>query len=216
MPAVLRRGEIAGIIRGFRRTGLIPLNVIHYPHPTLRYPSKPIRRVDRDLMDTIRGMFDLMYEHQGVGLAANQIDLPLQLFVINPAGRRGEGEELVFINPVVTSPKGRDEAEEGCLSLPEITAPVVRPSSVRVSAFDASGREIDLLAEDFLARIVQHEYDHLQGVLFIDRLAPSTRQQLEPELEEFELEYRAHQQSGKVPPETDILARLQAIEKNYC
>ncbi len=192
------------------------MQVIHYPHPTLRYPSKPIRRVDRELQATIQRMFELMYEHEGVGLAANQVDLPLQLFVVNTTGKQGEGQELVFINPVISSPKGRDEAEEGCLSLPTINANVVRPSSVQVTAYDADGNEIDMIADGFLARVLQHENDHLQGILFIDRIPESTQQLMLPELDEFEIEFRAHQQSGKIPSDAEILKRLKKIEEQYC
>lgn len=192
------------------------MNVLHYPHPALRYSSKPVRRVDRELHEIIRQMFALMYQHEGVGLAANQVDLPLQLFVINTAGRPGEGEERVFINPVISSPKGIDEAEEGCLSLPSLNANVARPGSVRVRAFDASGREIDELIDGFLARVVQHENDHLQGVLFIDRIPEATRQQLRPDLEAFELEFQAAQQSGQIPSHDQILRRLREIEQQYC
>lgn len=192
------------------------MDVIHYPHPTLRYPAKPIRRVDQELQETIRRMFELMYAHEGVGLAANQVDLPLQLFVVNTAGKPGEGEERVFINPVISSPKGRDEAEEGCLSLPALNANVVRPNSIRISAYDAAGNEIDQVVEGFLARVLQHENDHLQGILFIDRIPDSTRQQLLPDLEAFELEFRAHQQSGKIPSHDQIIARLKQIEQQYC
>jgi len=192
------------------------LEVIHYPHPTLRYPAKPIRRVDQELQQTIRRMFELMYQHEGVGLAANQVDLPLQLFVINPAGKPGEGEERVFINPVVSSPKGKDQAEEGCLSIPSLNAEVMRPLSVRITAYDASGNEIDEVVDGFLARVIQHEYDHLQGVLFIDRIPETTLQQMQPELEEFEMEFRAHQESGKIPSNEQIIARLKQIEQQYC
>jgi peptide deformylase len=196
--------------------GIPPLQVIQYPHPTLRYPAKPIRRVDRELQDVIRRMFELMYEHEGVGLAANQVDLPLQLFVVNASGKRGEGEERVFINPVISSPKGKDEAEEGCLSLPAVHAQVARPSSVRITAYDASGQAIDEIVDGFLARVLQHEYDHLQGMLFIDRIPPSTLQQLRQDLEAFELEFRAQQQSGRIPSDAEILRRLQHFEQKYC
>src|SRR4051794_6351868 len=102
------------------------MKVIRYPHPTLRHVSKPLKRIDAGLNDIVREMFDLMYEHRGVGLAANQVDLPYRLFVVNLSGKRGEGEELVFINPVLTKPRGLAEAEEGCLSLPELYAQVKR------------------------------------------------------------------------------------------
>jgi peptide deformylase len=192
------------------------VQVIFYPHPTLRYRAKPVRRVDRELQDTIRRMFELMYQHEGVGLAANQIDLPLQLFVVNAAGKPGEGQERVFINPVISSPKGRDEADEGCLSLPEIHAPVTRPSSVRITAYDATGQAIDEVVDGFLARVLQHEYDHLQGMLFIDRISPATLQQLRPELEAFELEFRAQQRAGQTPSDEEILERLKTYEQKYC
>ena len=90
------------------------MEIVQYPHPTLRHKSKPINRVDRELKEIVSEMFKLMYEAKGIGLAANQVDLPIQLFIINLKSDPNEGEELVFINPVVTSPKGSDEAEEGC------------------------------------------------------------------------------------------------------
>lgn len=192
------------------------MDIVHYPHPALRYSSKPLRRVDRALHDIIRQMFELMYRHEGVGLAANQVALPLQLFVVNAAGREGEGVERVFINPVISSPKGKDEAEEGCLSLPALNAKVVRPSSVRITAYDAQGNEIDEVVDGFMARIVQHENDHLQGVLFIDRVAESARAALLQELEEFELEFRAHQESGRIPSAQAIRDQLKDYEQKYC
>ena len=82
------------------------LKVIRYPHPTLRHVSKPVKRIDADLQAIVRRMFELMYEHKGVGLAANQVDLPYRLFIVNLTGKRGEGQELVFINPILTRPRG--------------------------------------------------------------------------------------------------------------
>ena len=113
-------------------------------------------------------MFVLMYKANGIGLAANQVDLPLQLFVINLGGNPEEGEERVFINPVISQPRGQAEGEEGCLSIPEVNGTVLRPEKIHVSAFDLSGTEIDETANGLLARAIQHEYDHLHGVLFID------------------------------------------------
>ena len=105
------------------------MEIVHYPHPTLRHQSKPVRRVDTELREIVREMFRLMYEAEGVGLAANQVDLPLRLFVVNLGTERGEDKELVFINPVISGPKGNDEAEEGCLSIPKVYAPVRRPAA---------------------------------------------------------------------------------------
>ncbi len=192
------------------------MDVIHYPHPTLRHASRPLRRVDATIKSIVAEMFDLMYAHEGVGLAANQVDLPIQLFVANPSGKRGEGEEMVFINPVLSHPKGRAEAEEGCLSLPALYGTVARPDQIRVRAYDLAGKEIDQVVDKYLARIIQHEVDHLQGVLFIDRLPASTLEQMRSALEAFELDYRAHQASGKLPPEERIRQRLTEFASQYC
>jgi len=105
----------------------LSLQIIHYPHPTLRHVSKPLARVDAELRAWVAEMFDLMYEHEGVGLAANQVDLPYRLFVCNPSGDQSEKEsECVFINPVIVKGSGQHEHDEGCLSIPGIHAPVVR------------------------------------------------------------------------------------------
>ena len=109
-------------------------------------------------------MFELMYDAKGVGLAANQVDLPFRLFVTNLAGAPDEGEEMVFINPVVERPKGNTEQDEGCLSLPEVYAPVRRPERITVSAYDLSGNEINGEIDGIMARVVQHETDHLDAV----------------------------------------------------
>ena len=155
--------------------GKFILEIVPYPHPTLRYRSKPVRRVDRQLKSIVREMFELMYDARGIGLAANQVDLPLQLFIINISGNPDEGEELVFINPVIEMPKGTSQAEEGCLSLPGIYADVLRPAQIRISAYDLSGNAVEMTCDNLLARALQHEYDHLQGVLFIDRVADSEK-----------------------------------------
>src|SRR5881227_4418245 len=95
------------------------MEIVTYPHPTLRRVSRPLRRVDAELRQKIREMFDLMYAAKGIGLAANQVDLPLRLFIVNLEAKPDAGEELVFINPVISLPRGgTEEMEEGCLSLP--------------------------------------------------------------------------------------------------
>jgi peptide deformylase len=115
------------------------LRIVKYPHPALRHKSKPLRRVDGELKNTIREMFDLMYEQKGVGLAANQVDLPYRLFVLNLEGDPAKGEEHVFLNPVIAKRHGTVEAEEGCLSFPEIYAPVKRATKITVSAYNLDG-----------------------------------------------------------------------------
>ncbi len=157
-----------------------------------------------------------MYEAKGVGLAANQVDLPFQLFIINEKADPIEGEELVFINPVIQKPKGREEKEEGCLSIPGIYESVDRPTQIHVSAFALDGSPIDMTVDGMLARIIQHEYDHVQGTLFIDRIAESTYKQIDGLLEEFEIDFQAGQASGKYGSDEEIAARLKQLEEEFC
>ncbi|MEM7453055.1 MAG: peptide deformylase [Planctomycetota bacterium] len=192
------------------------LQIVSYPHPTLRYKSKTIKRVDAGLKKIVAEMFQLMYEARGIGLAANQVGLPIQLFVINVSGDPDSGEELVFINPVISSPKGSSEAEEGCLSIVGVNADVTRPAQIHVSAYDLTGNQLDFTADGLLARAIQHEFDHLQGVLFIDRISESAKRQLSGELDSFELEFRGFQASGKVPDEQTIIRDRDEFEKRYC
>lgn len=161
-------------------------------------------------------MFALMYEANGVGLAANQVDLPFQLFVVNEKADPNEGEELVFINPVITKPKGRESKEEGCLSIPGIHESVDRPTSIHVSAYALDGSPIDQVFDGMLARIIQHEFDHVQGTLFVDRIAEPTFKQIDGILEEFEIDFQALQASGKYGTNQEIAARLKELEDKFC
>lgn len=190
-----------------------PLRIIQYPHPTLRHVSKPLKRVDPELRDTITRMFELMYEAKGVGLAANQVDLPYRFFIANIARDQGKKDELVFINPVLSRPKGTAEAEEGCLSLPGLYANVVRPERITIEAFDLSGNRVRIEADDLLARVVQHETDHLEGKLFIDRLSPATAIEVRDTVHEFEIQYASQQERGEVPSEEAIRQRIEELEK---
>ena len=189
------------------------LQVIHYPHPTLRHPSKPLKRVDAELRKIIAEMFDLMYEHEGVGLAANQVDLPYRLFVANPEGDRDAKEtEYVFINPVLSAGRGQEEDEEGCLSIPGVYASVTRNTTIKVQAYDLAGNEITTDAEGLLARILQHETDHLDGTLFIDRLGPAQLTALRDKLEEFELVFQSRRDTGEIADANKLASRLAELE----
>ena len=192
------------------------LQLITYPHPTLRHRSKPIVRVDARLKELVGEMFEIMYESRGVGLAANQVNLPIRLFIANPSGDKEEGPELVFINPVINRAKGAVEAEEGCLSLPGINADVKRNKSLCVNAYDLNGNEINVEVSGFLGRIVQHEIDHLDGVLFIDRLTEELRSPISEQLQAFETMFETRQKSGDVAPNEALLAQLVEWEQKYC
>lgn len=191
------------------------LSIVHYPHPTLRYRSKTVRRVDKELKAIVAEMFELMYEHNGVGLAANQVDLPLRIFVANPAGKRGEGEELVCINPELNFPKGSQSDREGCLSLPGLYGDVKRPEQIQLSAYDLVGNPIERKLDGFVARIIQHERDHLDGVFFFDRMTDEQRDELSEGLDELESEYRGKQATGAIPADDELIRRLAQWESRY-
>lgn len=192
------------------------MQIITYPHPTLRHKSQPIKRVDAELRQIVSQMFELMYSSRGIGLAANQVDLPLRLFVMNLEGEPGKGEEFAFINPVITHPKGSESKEEGCLSLPELYADVVRPKRVRVQAYGLDGREIQAEVDGLFARCIQHEVDHLDGVLFIDRVNAAMQPELGPALETFEIDFRSRRQMGGIPSDVELAAQRAEWEKRYC
>lgn len=189
------------------------LRIVLYPHPVLRHKSKPLRRVDAELKNTVREMFDLMYVQKGVGLAANQVDLPYRFFIINPEGDPAKGEEYVFINPVITKRNGTEEAEEGCLSFPEIFAPVKRSAKISVSAYNLAGEEINYELTGLMARAVQHEYDHLDGVLFIDRLSPTALLSVKQAIGDLEQQFHGDRERGVIPDDHQIASRLAELEQ---
>lgn len=191
------------------------MKIVTFPHPTLRHESRPVRRVDAELRGMIATMFELMYEAKGIGLAANQVDLPLRFFICNLAAKPNEGEELVFLNPMISKPKGSIEQEEGCLSLPGVYVPVIRPERVHLQAYRIDGEAIDVQLEGLMARVVQHEVDHLDGVMFTDRLSTTHEINIKPSLEEFELAFESGRRSGEIPSEEEIAARLKQVEEKY-
>ena len=193
----------------------MPLKIINFPHPTLRRPSKPIKRVDAELKKLAAEMLDLMYEARGVGLAGNQVDLPLRIFVANPAGERGEGEEWVVINPVLQRAKGAEASDEGCLSLPGVNGIVIRPKEIQLSGYDLAGNTIERKLEGFEARIALHENDHLDGILFFDRIAEQNRERLRGPLEDLELEFRSRQSIGEIAADDALLAAAEQWEQRY-
>jgi peptide deformylase len=190
------------------------LQVLKYPHPTLLRPAKPLKRVDAELRTIIAEMFDTMYEHKGIGLAAPQVGLPYRLFVVNESGdSREKDQEFVFINPVLSKPKGSEESEEGCLSLPKLYAPVRRPASIHVTAYNLQGQAATWAAEGLFARVVQHENDHLDGVMFIDRISQTALIDIRGELDEFRDEFERKRELGEIPSDAKIFAHLAELEK---
>lgn len=139
------------------------------PHPVLRRAARPVEAFNRDLQRLARDLIETMYASDGIGLAAPQVGVDLQMFVANPTQERGK--ELVVVNPAFELAEGRAGVVEGCLSLPEVWDRVRRSARVRLRAVDAGGRPMVITAQGLLAIVLQHECDHLQGRLFIDRLS---------------------------------------------
>lgn len=145
------------------------LRIVYYPHPVLLRPAEKITEVTDEVRAVAWRMIDLMHQVSGVGLAAPQVALPWRLFVANPTG--DPVDDAVFINPVLLHP-GRELAdeEEGCLSLPDIRGVVRRPQSMTIRALDLEGRAIETSSDGLPARIWQHETDHLDGIMIIQRM----------------------------------------------
>ena len=139
------------------------------PHPVLRKKARRIEAVTNEIRRLAREMIETMYAHDGIGLAAPQIGEDLQLFVANPSQRRGQ--EVVVINPVLEASRGRTAITEGCLSLPQIWERVTRAAQIRLTGQDVRGKPLTMETGGLLAIVLQHEVDHLQGRLFIDRLS---------------------------------------------
>jgi peptide deformylase len=188
------------------------VRIIHYPHPALRHKSKPLRKIDADFKNIVRKMFDLMYEHKGVGLAANQVELPYRFFIINLEGDPAKAEEFVFINPVISRRRGTVEGEEGCLSFPEIYAPVKRSEKIVISAYNLAGEEVSYELNGMFGRAVQHEYDHLDGILFIDRLSEAALMSIKDALSDLESEFQGQRHRGVIPDDRQIATRLAELE----
>jgi peptide deformylase len=195
--------------------GVPALKIIPFPHPTLRRVSQPLRRVDADLKRMIREMFDLMYAARGIGLAANQVGIPLRFFIVNLEAAADKGEELVFINPVISRPKGSEEAEEGCLSLPSLYGNVYRPKQIRVDAYNLQGQPYSATLTGLFARCVQHEFDHLDGILFIDRMKDGAVANIRDTLEEFRIDFDSRRSVGEYGDDASIAETWRQWETRY-
>jgi peptide deformylase len=189
------------------------MRIVHYPHPALRHPGKAVATIDKELRLQIGQMMDCMYEAKGLGLAAPQVALPYQLLVMNVTGNPAEKErEEVYINPVIIDRKGSVDDEEGCLSFPGLFQKVRRAKSITIRAYDLKGKLVEKVVNDLEARAWQHEIDHLNGVLFIDKMGLLGKIASRGSLKNFEHEFKRAQERGEIPPETDIEKLLLALE----
>ena len=185
------------------------LRIVPYPHPALRYESRPVTQIDDDLRAVVAAMFELMYEARGIGLAANQVAVPYRFFILNvTADREQRDQEQVFINPEIVKRHSSIEDEEGCLSFPGLYGKVKRARKIKVRAFDLAGNDVEIEAEDLFSRAVQHETDHLSGRLFIDLLGPLNRISAGAKIKEFEIKFRQAQAAGEYPDDAELVRQL--------
>lgn len=190
------------------------LEIVKYPHPALRYVSRPILEIDEGLRSTVRRMFELMYEARGIGLAANQVALPFRFFVLNlTADPNKPDQEQVFINPEIVKRHASVEGEEGCLSLPGLYYDVRRARRIRVRAYDLEGNLFEQDVDDLFSRAVQHETDHLEGKLFVDYLDTLALPEVEDRLWDMELKFRQGQRGGQIPPDDELKRRLDEMPR---
>jgi peptide deformylase len=188
------------------------MKIVLYPHPALRAKARPLTAIDEKVHRHAREMLDLMYEAKGLGLAANQVALPYRLLVMNLSGDpQQRDQEDVLINPVILERKGSIEDEEGCLSFPKLYTKVRRAKTVKVQAYNLKGELMERVVSDLAARCWQHEVDHLDGILFIDKMGPIARLRARGCLRGFEYEFHKAQERGEIPPDAEIEQMLAAL-----
>jgi len=167
------------------------LRLRYYGDPVLRQKAEEVDTFDELLQAQADVMFEVMYENDGLGLAGNQVGLLKRMVVLDVPLDDETRARMVLVNPEILATKGKDTAEEGCLSIPEVRDDVTRPETITVRARNLDGEESTFEAHDLLARAIQHEVDHLNGVLFVDRLSAIRRKMLEGRLKQVAQEYAA-------------------------
>ncbi|XP_061349001.1 peptide deformylase 1B, chloroplastic/mitochondrial [Gastrolobium bilobum] len=191
-----------------------PLKIVQYPDPKLRARNKRIATFDDNLKKIVHEMFDVMYKTDGIGLSAPQVGLNVHLMVFNPVGVRGEGEEIVLVNPRVNKySKKLSLSNEGCLSFPGIYADVKRPESVKIDARDVNGTKFSVNLSGLPARVFQHEFDHLQGILFFERMTEEVLDSISGQLQALEMKYE--EMTGFPSPETIVNRRRRKVAAGF-
>jgi len=152
------------------------LKIKTYPDPILKKKAATVTQFGPEEQKLFDNMIETMYEEDGVGLAAPQVGVSKRIFIASPT--MTQGEEYVFVNPEIIEVRGRELGLEGCLSLPGISGEIPRAKVIRFKALDRSGKPVEMEIKDFFARIIQHELDHLNGILLIDRVDFDKRQEL--------------------------------------
>ncbi len=177
---------------------LMGREIVYYPDPVLRRRAAPVEVIDDELRDLARDMLALMYEKKGVGLAAPQVGVGRRLFVMNPTGK--PEDERILVNPRILGKTGRVIGIEGCLSIPDVQGKIERATSIEVEAFSVEGEDVRFEAGDFPARVMQHEIDHLDGILIIDKMSEAERAVAAGKLKDLKARYEERRRTGPAGP----------------
>jgi len=164
------------------------LGVTKYGAEVLRNVAQPVEEINNEIKGIISNMLDTLYASEGIGLAAPQIGIPKRIIVVDINPSDPSSKPIVMINPSIVDQQGQIEFEEGCLSVPDVRGNVKRAEKITVEAIDADGNKIRIEASDMLARVVQHEIDHLNGKLFIDHLSRIKQQLIKKQLRKIQSE----------------------------
>jgi peptide deformylase len=178
------------------------MKIVNYPHPALRVKTKPVTAIDAGVQKAAAEMLEIMYKHDGLGLAAPQVTLDYQLIVMNFAGdHERPDQECVAINPVIVETRGGAIADrEGCLSFPGLYQNVRRHKTVVVQYYDLNSQLKEMTCHDLAARVWQHEIDHLNGTLFIDVMGSLGLHRSQKDLEKFKADFEKAKKKGELPP----------------
>ena len=151
------------------------MTILKYGAPSLREISRPVEKFDDGLEKLTTDMFETMYAAPGVGLAAPQVGMNIRLIVIDISGGKEPGNKIILCNPRILASEGTQDGDEGCLSVPDFYERLARPMKIAVEARNTKGESFQLEGDGLLARAISHEIDHLDGVMFVDRLSPLKR-----------------------------------------
>jgi peptide deformylase len=158
------------------------LSIYKYGEEVLKTRAREIKNIDEKLSALVEKMRATMYQASGIGLAAPQIGESIQLAIVDTTSGENQEEFMVLINPEIISSDGLETSEEGCLSIPGVSAPVERSTHILVRAYDLQGKEIRQEYEGYKARVIQHEIDHLRGILILDRVSSLKKQLMKKEI----------------------------------
>lgn len=191
------------------------LEVLPYPHPVLLRKSIEIKNITPEFKKLSEIMFEIMYSWKGMGLAMSQIGLPWRMFVLNATGNKEDKKkEMVFLNPVLKAnlPMRTKKEQEGCLSLPGLYKEIERPHTIQIEATNLEGKPFKTQMSGLTSRVIQHEFDHLEGILFIDRLNEKERKEITGFLNYISYQFEQYQGFKQLKSIEEINKDLENLE----